>query len=279
LRFTVFGGQGFIGQRLVVHLRANGHDVRAPQKGMESSAIEAGECCGHVIYAIGMTGDFRQRPYDTIEAEVAKHANLIRSARFQSWLYLSSTRLYSGLDENALASEDLPLSVFPSQDSLYNLSKLLSEAVCLGNQNPTVRVARLSNVYGKGQKNTTFLGAVIDELLTSGSVEIKEAPTSAKDYISVEDVCEHLQSIAIAGRERIYNVASGIRTSHREIAEKLAQVTGGTVAFAPGAACRRFPRVDVSRISSEFAHRPSLLTDNLEALLPEWTTRVERTAP
>ncbi|MFZ1109706.1 MAG: SDR family oxidoreductase [Rhodomicrobium sp.] len=269
MKFTVFGGQGFIGQRLVSFLLANGHDVLAPQKGMESSAIEANECCGHVIYSIGMTGDFRQRPYDTIEAEVAKHANLLRAARFDSWLYLSSTRVYSGLKESEPASEGTTLSVVPSRDSLYNLAKLLSEAVCLGHQNPTVRVARLSNVFGRGQKSATFLGAVISEILESGALEIREAPNSMKDYIGINEVCECLQSIALAGRERIYNVASGLQTSHQAIAEKLSALTGGTIAFAPGAPCRRFPPIDVSRLASEFPHRPSSLIDGLESLLPQ----------
>ncbi len=267
MKFTIFGGRGFIGRNLVSFLEAKGYEVAVPPRGAESDVVNTGKCIGHAVYAIGLTGNFRQRSYDTLDAHVTKHAELIRAANFKSWLYLSSTRVYAGIGEDKHAHETASLPIIPSADSLYDLSKLLSEAVCMAHPNPAVRVARLSNVYGAGQSTSTFLGAVIEDLVRTGTVEIGEAPSSSKDYIAVEDVCEHLCSIALDGRERIYNVASGTPTPHQAIAERLSSLTGGKVTFATGAPVRRFPVIGTSRIASEFHHHPRSLIGDLETLL------------
>jgi nucleoside-diphosphate-sugar epimerase len=267
VKFTVFGGRGFIGRNLVSFLEAKGYEVAVPPRGRENDTVNTGECLGHVVYAIGLTGNFRQRIYDTVEAQVTKHAELIRGARFKSWLYLSSTRVYSGIGEDGHACETTAVPAIPSSDSLYNLSKLLSEAICIAQPNPSVRVARLSNVYGAGQSSSTFLGAVIEELTRTGSVVIQEAPSSSKDYIAVADVCEHLCSITLSGRDRLYNVASGRPAPHQAVAERLSSLTGGKITFAAGAPIRKFPVIDTSRIASEFHHRPRSLIDDLENLL------------
>jgi nucleoside-diphosphate-sugar epimerase len=267
VKFTIFGGRGFVGRNLATYLEAGGHEVALPARGAEAAVAGTGECLGHAVYAIGLTGNFRQHIYETVEAHVTKHAELIRAAKFQSWLYLSSTRVYGGLGADAHASETAAIPITPSRDSLYDLSKLLGEATCFANSNPAVRVARLSNIYGAGHSPSMFLGSVIEELANTGSVVINEASSSSKDYMAIEDVCELLASIALSGRERLYNVASGIPVPHQAIAEKLSSLTGGKVTFAAGAPERRFPVIDTSRIAAEFHHTPRSLIGDLESLL------------
>ena len=162
MRFTVFGGTGFIGSHLVRHLSRQGHDVYTPCRAEIS--VAAGKALGHVIYAIGLTGDFRTRPYDTVEAHVCLLAKLLKSSQFDSWLYLSSTRIYSSLPGNTLANEEVAIPLTTEIDSLYDLSKMLGEALCLAHPSSTVRVARLSNVFGLGQSMHTFLASVVQQL-------------------------------------------------------------------------------------------------------------------
>lgn len=262
-RFTVLGSSGFIGRHLVAHLRASGHEVLTPAR----DADLAGQASGHLIYAIGLTGDFRQRPLDAVDAHVGLLAKVLRDARFESFLYLSSTRIYGGLPADQLAREDLALPQRPTLDGLYDLSKLLGEAMCLAQNHPAMRVVRLSNVYGVGQSPHTFLQMVLAELLREGEVTIGEAAESTKDYVALRDVVELLPRIAEHGDSRLYNLASGVGLSHRELAERLEVLTGGRVHFAENGACRRFPRIDVSRVSRAFAWEPRSLLADLPELL------------
>lgn len=264
MKFTVLGGRGFVGSHLAAHLTSKGHDVDVPDrdfKGVCSADL------GHVVYAIGLTGDFRERPFDTVEAHVSLLSKLLRVCRFDSWLYLSSTRVYSGLQRGQIGREDSEITVAPGSDSLYNLSKLLGESLCLAGSNPTIRVARLSNVYGAGMSEDTFLGSVMGDLCDSGGVTINESAESGKDYVDVGDVCALLEAISLGGKARLYNVACGRNVTHKELFEKIHSLTGHGVRFLPAAPTRLFPMVDISRLRKEFGIQPSYLLDTLDGLL------------
>lgn len=264
MKFTVFGGTGFIGGHLSAYLRRRGHEVFVPARTGQDAT---GQDLGHVVYAIGMTGNFRGKPFATVEAHVGLLSRLLQNALFDSWLYLSSTRVYSRVAQATPVREDAAVSVTPGPDSLYDISKLMGEALCLSLETPYARVARLSNVYGPGQSEHTFLASVISELNATGKAVIRESPASSKDYVAVSDVVRLLECIALSGRERIYNLASGSNVAHAELANKLSQLTGGEISFAEDAPTRAFPSINVSRAASEFAHVPKRLLDDLDAVL------------
>jgi nucleoside-diphosphate-sugar epimerase len=263
MRFTIFGGSGFIGRHLSEYLRHQGMEVNTPGRG---SDMPRGENLGHVIYAIGLTGNFRQRPDAAIEAHVCLLQRMFSQADFDSWLYLSSTRVYGNLPSGESAAENAKLRVSPGADSLYDLSKLLGESILLGRDDASVRVARLSNVYGAGQSTDTFLGSVLAELTATGGVVIREAPSSSKDYIAIGDAVTLLCKIAIGGRHRLYNVASGVSVTHRQLAEGLAKC-GLTAEFADNAQVRTFPVIDTNRVREEFGAVSHSLLDDLPALV------------
>ncbi|GAB4513847.1 MAG: hypothetical protein Tsb0019_11460 [Roseibium sp.] len=125
---------------------------------------------------------------------------------------------------------------------------------------------RLSNVYGAGQSSATFLGSVLRDLATTGKTVIGESADSAKDYICVDDVVTLAERIARSGGQRIYNVASGRPVSHGAIAQAAADA-GYSCTFRPGGARRRFPAINITRITDEFAFAPRRLLDDLPALL------------
>jgi len=263
MRFTVFGGQGFIGAAIARHLQKKGYKVYLPSRSDTSDNLKSE--LGHVIYCIGLTGDFRVRPFETVEAHICKLANLLKSSDFDSWLYLSSTRIYSGIDN--IAKESARLPVFPDSDGIYDISKLLGEALCLSLKNEKIRVARLSNVYGKGQSTNTFLGSIIDDVKKGEALIINESPDSKKDYISIEDVIDILFKIAMGGRDRLYNVASGVQIRHSDIAKVIEEVSHVPVSFKNGAEKRVFPNIDISKIKQEFGFSPRLLSSDLTILL------------
>lgn len=266
MRLTVLGGRGFIGRHIVAEARARGLEVVVPAR---DARPDPAEDLGHVIYAIGLTADFRTRPFDTVTAHVGVLADWLKTGRYDSFLYLSSTRIYGRLVGRGPATEEAALAVVPGLDGLYDLSKLTGEALCLADPRPTLRVARLSNIYGPGMSPSTFLGSILQELRRTGKVVIGEDPASCKDYMHVADAARLLLEIAIGGRARSYNVASGLSTRHDAIAQLLAAQHGWRVDFAPNAPRRLFPAINTERIAGEFAYAPRRLTDDLGALLAE----------
>lgn len=261
MNFTVFGSTGFIGRAVTRYLIPAGHAVDTPERGAKPAE---GANLGHVIYAIGLTGNFRTHPEAAIEAHVNVLQRLMTGAKFDSWLYLSSTRVYGAVGNDTV--ETAALSVRPGLDALYDLSKLLGESFCLAQENPAVRVARLSNVYGAGQSPHTFLGSVLASILETGKVTIGEAPLSAKDYVAVEDVARALEGIALNGKERLYNVAGGTATTHQALAEIL-RAQGHKVEFATGAVRRTMPAIDIGRLQKEFDFTPRNIIRDLPELL------------
>ncbi len=247
---TVFGATGFIGRAVSAALRSHGLTVWGPTRAEIASGKGMDRPLGHVVYAVGLTGNFRTMPVETVEAHDAMLARVLHGTEWNSFLALSSTRVYGARGDRP-AREGDPITILPSADSVYDLSKLLGDALVLAHPSPTARVARLSNVFGDGMHPSTFLASILDEAAT-GAVTIREAAASAKDYVPVAFAAERLADIALSGRERIYNVASGAPLSHEDVAELLAETLGTEVSYAPDAPLRRLAEIDVSRLTGEF---------------------------
>ena len=275
--FTVFGATGFVGAHLVRHLRAAGEEVRTPAR---DDTAPTGEL-GHVVYCIGMTADFRGRPFDTVEAHVCRAASVLENCVFRSFLYLSSTRVY-GTTGNGI--EDSPVSIEPANPGdLYNVTKLTGESLCLSHPSQAMRVARLSNVFGPAcdggaMATDNFLASLIRDAVGSGHVRLRTAPESAKDYIHIGDVVRALHHIAVAGTDRLYNVASGIDVSAADILAGLRRLTGCTVSAEPGAPVVRYPPIVTERLRAAFAPpdapwNPERVVDRLGELVAECRDR------
>ncbi len=260
--FTVLGGQGFIGGHLAQTLRGRGHACWVPAKG--DPALFEGEL-GHVVYAIGLTSDFRSRPLDTVEAHVCVLRRLLAAGRFESLTYLSSTRVYMGAGGT---SEDTALKVDPNAGAdLYNISKLMGESLCLHCGRPGMKVARLSNVVGPRSGADTFIDQLLAEGLRSGRVEFRTALASAKDYLHVEDATDALTRIALSSHDGIFNVASGQDVSNAEIARLLEREMGWRVSVLPDAPAWPFETIDVSRLRRLYGTQPRPFAAYFPALL------------
>lgn len=251
--FTVLGASGFIGQHLTSYLKSLGHTVFTPDRDDQSIYLRP---LGHVVYAVGVTADFRTRPLETMDAHVTVLTKILRHAHLESLTYLSSTRLYSG---SASATEDAEFQVNPANpDDLYNLSKLAGEALCLAQDNKAVRVARLSNVFGNQPQPVSadianFLDSIIHAAVTDSRIILRTSPESSKDYVAIDDVCHAILRIALNGIERIYNVAAGQNTRHAQLTGVLATLTGCSTEVMPMAEKTEFPLIDTERLSSLFA--------------------------
>jgi nucleoside-diphosphate-sugar epimerase len=274
MRFTVLGSSGFIGSHVAALAARNGHEVECPSR--DENLF--GRSLGHVIYCIGLTADFRSRPHETVQAHVSKLQEILTGTQFESLVYLSSTRVYSRCPlENAVCESTPTAAVSQDSGDLYNLSKLLGEAVALGH-GPHVKVARLSNVVGPDLASSNFLTSVIRESLHAGHVRLQTSLDSSKDYIHVKNVADLLLRLGPKGQSPVYNVASGQPLSHREMLSELTRLTGSTFDVADNAPVVRFPRIDIQRIEAEFDFSPLSVIDCLPEIVRAHQSESEKAA-
>lgn len=153
-------------------------------------------------------------------------------------------------DGASATREDAPVSLF--HDSPYSISKLVGEMY--GNYYfsrhglPFVK-ARFQNVYGPGE----ILGAgrwrgtvhsvwrnvtptFIWKALHGEALPVENGGIASRDFIFVEDMARGLMAAALRGEPgEIYNLASGVETSIRELAERINSLVGNAtpIALAP----------------------------------------------
>jgi nucleoside-diphosphate-sugar epimerase len=249
---TVLGAGGWIGAALVAELQRQGRPLRAVGRADLPAWLAQRDQKGPVIYAIGLTADFRQRPHATTEAHVSLLSQVLQRPGIERLLLLSSTRVYA---RSADTRETATLPCLSSDPSdLYNLSKLLGEALVLQDPRPGMKVVRLSNVVGPRQPTSTFVGALLEEARVGGLVTIQQPADTAKDYVALADVVRLLPLIAERGQQRLYNLGSGRNTSHAEVATWLERQSA-RVRFAPGEAASsglNFPTLAIERLAAEF---------------------------
>jgi UDP-glucose 4-epimerase len=248
-RFTVLGSHGFIGARLVRHLRDRDAEVLAPARdgGWPDKDL------GHVIYCIGMTADYLADPAATAEAHIGRLIDLLAGARFGSLVYLSSTRLYDWGGAEARETDDLALNPATPRH-LFDLTKAAGEALCIHSGRGVV--ARLASVYSDDLASDNFLHRVIRDAIAAPRLAIDTAADLARDYIHIDDVCTLLARLATEARRPIYNLASGTNLTNRELFAMVGRAAGCRITATRAPAAAPAPRIDISAIAQDFALTP-----------------------
>jgi UDP-glucose 4-epimerase len=150
-------------------------------------------------------------------------------------------------DGASATREDAPVSLY--HDSPYSISKLIGEMY--GNyyfaryKLPFVK-ARFQNVYGPGE----ILGAgrwrgtvhtvwrnvtptFVWKALNKEALPVENGGIATRDFIFVEDMAQGLMACALRGDPgEIYNLASGVETTIRELAERINTVAGNATPIA-----------------------------------------------
>jgi len=144
----------------------------------------------------------------------------------------------------AHATEETDIVSLHNNDSPYSMSKIFGEfySVYYHKQHalPTVR-ARFQNVYGPGE----ILGAgrwrgtpatvwrnvtptFIWKAMHDEPLPLENEGIATRDFIFVEDVARGLAACALRGKPGdVYNIASGVETSIRRLADLVLDLTGG----------------------------------------------------
>ncbi|ATE64040.1 NAD-dependent epimerase/dehydratase family protein [Rhizorhabdus dicambivorans] len=228
--YTVIGANGFVGSHVVDHLRGRGIEPFCP---VRDDPRLWDRDLGRIFYCAGLTGDYRSRPFATVEAHVALLARLLERARFDRIVYLSSTRLY-GSQAGGEGRETLPIAVDAGDhEHLYELSKLLGENLTLHRSDGRGVVARLSYVFGWDDRAEGFLSEWLRRAAREREISLDSSPGYARDYIHIDDVVVALKALLDRGPAGIVNVARGETVSNVQLAELFA-AQGWRIAFTRG---------------------------------------------
>ena len=258
---SVLGATGWIGSALVADLKASGREVVSIDRHNLNQWLVNCHNDESVIYAIGLTSDFRVKPHETVEAHVGILSKVLQLEGIKQLLFLSSTRVYG---RSATTDESVPVNCLSAHPSdFYNISKLMGEALVLQDTRPGMKVVRLSNVVGPLQPQNTFLGELINESKKTGKVIIRQSRCTEKDYVGLCDVVKLLPNIADFGSQRIYNVGSGLNTTHASVGKWL-ESHGFEVEFG---SCLdhhfEFPPLNINRLLKEFPRPGNPFNQNL----------------
>lgn len=243
-RYTVIGASGFIGGRMVDALQARGDDIFAPTRGDPELVSRD---LGRVFYCAGLTGDFMVRPFDTVEAHVGLLSQVLRDARFERLIYLSSTRLYDSLGARGGHEGDVLEFDVTAPRNVYDLSKALGENLCLARSDGRAAVARLANVFDWSDAAGGFLSDILKRARREREITLASSPQSGRDYIHADDVIEGLLAMDAQDVSGIVNLARGEAVSNAEIAEVFASA-GWTLTLTGEGAPPHGPVCDVSRL-------------------------------
>ena len=254
-KYTVMGAGGFVGGRVVAHLRAQGIEPYCPTR--DDAALWSRDL-GYIFYCAGLTGDYRTRPFATVEAHVSLLARILETARFDRIVYLSSTRLYD--DQPArLGVADQAIAIDPGNaESLYELSKMLGENLTLHRSAGRGVVARLSYVFGWDEGAEGFLSDWLRRACEAQALSLDSDPSFSRDYIHVDDVTAILKSLLDGDARTIVNVARGESITNGAIAA-LFEKHGRSVRFTRSGEAARAGAIDVSGLAAlGLAARPVL---------------------
>lgn len=261
MKVSVIGARGFIGSALCAALKEAGCDIHAPARD-DMQRPKGG--WGRLVWAAGLTANFRQKPMETIQAHVSDLAQLLQGGGVDSLMYLSSTRVYQRC---AQTSEEVPLACLSTDPSdLYNLSKLMGESLCLNAGVEQVKIARLSNIIGAGEAaRATFIGALCREA-QAGQITLQSAPASEKDYLWISDAAAYLSAMALDDHCGVFNVASGVQIRHHDWANAIAGATNAQVKTDITAPDGGFVAINVTKLQAHYGPAKINLLEKIEAI-------------
>ena len=279
---AVTGAGGYVGGRLVQHLRAGGHRVRpfartavpwladaslldlATADGSEIARLLEG--CEAVVHLAGRSEVACIRDPDASVAETVAATRRLAAgatdAGLRRFVYLSTVHVYgAALDRLDVVDE----GVIPEPRHPYAVARLASEHLAAATGPEEVVVLRLTNSVGapvdrRVDRWTLVANDLCAQASQGGPLVLRSSGRQWRDFIDLGAACESIAEAAV-GRvpPGTYNLGSGTPRTVLDLAELVADVaaeTGRRPAVAAPAHEGPLPRpvrVDIAHLA---AHAP-----------------------
>ena len=249
-KYTIFGHTGFLGQNIVGYLKKNNLNFFLPQK----NRFIFSKNLNNIIYCIGVDNVFDD-PLDSIEANLKILSKIITKNKFESLLFVSTTRLY--LNSNKTSENDL-ININPNlKNYFFNSLKLAAENFCLSQKNKKVKVVRMSNLYGNHfSKQKYLLPTLLRNSVNKKIIDIYINKKSKKNYLNVDDAIDVIFKVINKGKYRLYNIASDKLYTLDFIAKNIQKITKCKIRYKNQKFRYDEPKINIKIIKKEFNFRP-----------------------
>ena len=249
--FTIFG-QGFVGTNISIFLKKKKCKLFIPKKGK----YKFKKNLHNVIYCIG-NQNWLKDPEVTYNANLAMVTKIIFNNKFDSFTFLSTTRLYFA-NPKTKTSENDPININSNNKSfLYNSLKIAAENLCLTLNNKNIKVIRMSNLFGDNFTNQAYiLPTWIRDSIINKKIDLYINKNSTKDFIYVDDAFDVLLKIIKTGKHRLYNVASGKNIKLSKILKEIKKITNCKINYTNSSNIIKEPKINIKRIVNEFNFKP-----------------------
>lgn len=182
---------------------------------------------------------FMADPVETLSLGAEVTLDLLRRLNPSgSFLFLSSSEVYSGLSGTPFREDQIGTTNPAHSRACYIESKRGGEAAChaFRARGVAAKVARVSLAYGPGTRpgDARVLNTFIEAALTRGRIALLDAGRARRTYAYVSDVVEMLWCVLLRGRESVYNVGGDTTTSIADLARAIGAATKARVNVPEG---------------------------------------------
>jgi len=191
----------------------------------------------HLAAQTGVPGSLAD-PRRDCEVNIIGTLNLLEACRRAGTgrFVFASSNAPLGRQPPPATEDKAPLPISP-----YGASKLAGEGYCLayhGSWGLGTVVLRFANVYGpySAHKNSV-VARFFKDILTKGQITIDGDGQQTRDFLYVDDLCRAIVlalESEVAGE--VFQIATGMETSIRELARMVEEVTGGPIEVRHGPA-------------------------------------------
>jgi len=233
MRILVTGANGFIGYRLVISLKEQGHDVLCHTRDIGDissyDALDAFKNVDHVFHMAAKTfvPASWDHFYEYFQTNVVGTMTVLEYCRKNGCsLTMMSSYVY-GQPKYLPIDENHPVEGM----SPYHETKIICEELC-GFYNRQfgvkITVLRPFNVYGKGQNADFLIPKIYRQAVDQNVKQIMVMNlTPKRDYVYIDDVVSALiATLHFSKQYSIYNVGSGVSTSVEDVILAVLKATG-----------------------------------------------------
>ena len=209
----------------------------------------------------GQPGAFLHNPRATIQINTSATLALLDKLRHGgTFLFVSTSEVYSGLGNPPHKESDIGLTNTDHPRACYIESKRCGEAICNASRSQGVdaKVARLCLAYGPGTRpgDRRVLNSFIERGLKEGRLELLDSGNALRTYCYIADAVHVMWRILLEGKAAIYNVGGHSTLTIAALAQHIGTALHVPVVIpAQSASLPGAPddvRVDMAKAESEF---------------------------
>ncbi len=268
-RVVETGASGFIGRRLILHLRAGDGaeavawsrpavDLLDPASVQEAATRDRPD----TIFHLAAAGVSAAHAHDVrvIAADLAMVQNLMSAAGEGTRIVVAGSMSEYGhagrLHEQERCTPRTAYGIAKLASGLYASAYAATKA-------QSVAIARLFGVYGPGEAPQRLFPALIGALERAESVDLSDG-LQRRDFVHVDDVCAGLCAIAASAPsdDAVFNLGTGRAVRVRDVVEWIAEAVGAPMSLVRFGARPRSPgdedllEADMARYAAMIAEPP-----------------------